>query len=113
MAVICPSKGRRFESYPVSFAFTQIADKGVRAMNTWQILIAEFTKYLMKGGLSMKRRTIDTMREVRLWVGQIVVPAITLAATSMAIPEVRQAVAAKASQWKRSIENKVKKNEES
>ena len=61
----------------------------------------------------MKRRTIDTMREVRLWVGQIVVPAITLAATSMAIPEVRQAVAAKASQWKRSIENKVKKNEES
>ena len=67
----------------------------------------------MKGGLSMKRRTIDTMREIRLWVGQIVVPAITLAATSMAIPEVRQAVAAKASQWKRSIENKAKKNEES
>ena len=61
----------------------------------------------------MKRRTIDAMREVRLWVGQIVVPAITLAATSMAILEVRQAVAAKASQWKRSIENKVKKNEES
>lgn len=82
-------------------------------MNTWQIPIADFTTYLMKGGLSMKRRTIDTMREVRLWVGQIVVPAITLAATSMAIPEVRQAVAAKASQWKRSIENKVKKNEES
>ena len=113
MAVICPSKGRRFESYPISFAFIQIADKGVRAMNAWQIPIADFTKHLMKGGLSMKRRTIDTMREVRLWVGQIVVPVMIFAATSMTVPEVRQVVATKASQWKRSIENKVKKNEES
>ena len=29
----------------------------------------------------MKRRTIDAMREVRLWVGQIVIPAVALAAT--------------------------------
>ena len=61
----------------------------------------------------MTRRTIEAMREIRLWYGQVIVPVVTIAAISMTIPEVRQAVAAKASQWKRSIENKVKKNEES
>lgn len=59
----------------------------------------------------MKRKNIDAMREVRLWIGQIVVPAITLAATTMAIPEVRQAVAAKASEVKQSIESKIKRKE--
>lgn len=58
----------------------------------------------------MKRKNIDTMREVRLWIGQIVVPAITLAASTMAIPEVRKAVATKALQWKESIETKLKRN---
>ena len=43
----------------------------------------------------MTYKQIDASREVRLWIGQIIVPAITLAATTMAIPEVRQAVAAK------------------
>lgn len=38
----------------------------------------------------MKRKNIDAMREVRLWIGQIVVPAVTLAASTMAIPEVRK-----------------------
>ena len=51
----------------------------------------------------MKRKNIEAAREVRLWIGQIVVPAVTLAATTLAIPEVRQAVAAKASEWKDSI----------
>lgn len=58
----------------------------------------------------MKRKNIDAMREVRLWIGQIVVPAVTLAASTMAIPEVRKAVAAKALQWKESIEMKLKRN---
>ena len=31
----------------------------------------------------MKRKNIDAMREVRLWIGQIVVPAVTLAASTM------------------------------
>lgn len=59
----------------------------------------------------MKRKTIDASREVRLWIGQIFVPAITLAATTMTIPEVRQAVAAKARSIKQSIEKKFKKEE--
>lgn len=56
----------------------------------------------------MTRRQIDTSREMRLWIGQIVVPALTLAATTMAIPEVREAVATKA----RSVMNKLKRKEE-
>lgn len=51
----------------------------------------------------MKRKNIEAAREIRLWIGQIVVPAITLAATTLAIPEVRQVVAAKANEWKESI----------
>ena len=61
----------------------------------------------------MTRRTIEAMREIRLWYGQVIVPVVTIAAMSMTIPEVRQAIAAKASQWKKSIENKNIKNEES
>lgn len=59
----------------------------------------------------MKRKNIDTMREIRLWVGQIIVPGITLAATTLAIPEVREAVGLKATQWKESIEKKLKRKE--
>lgn len=54
----------------------------------------------------MERKNIEAVREIRLWIGQIIVPAITLAATTMAIPEVRQAVAAKANQIKNKINSK-------
>lgn len=60
----------------------------------------------------MKRKNIDTMREVRLWIGQIVVPAVTVVGSIMAIPEVRQVVATKANKWKESIESKIKRNKE-
>jgi hypothetical protein len=60
----------------------------------------------------MTRKQIDAAREARLWFGQIIVPAITLAASTMAIPEVRQAVATKANDIKSSIENKMKKKEQ-
>ena len=58
----------------------------------------------------MKCKNIDTMREVRLWIGQIIVPAVTVVGSAMAIPEVRQAVATKANQWKEYVEKKIKKN---
>lgn len=57
----------------------------------------------------MKRKNIDAMREVRLWIGQIVVPAVVTVGSVMAIPEVRQAVAVKANQWKESVESKIKR----
>lgn len=57
----------------------------------------------------MKRKNIDTMREIRLWIGQIVVPAVTVVGSALAIPEVRQVIAMKANQWKESVERKIKK----
>lgn len=61
----------------------------------------------------MTRRQIDQSREIRLWIGQIVVPALTLAATTMAIPEVRDAVATKARSVKQTIEKKMRKEKRS
>lgn len=60
----------------------------------------------------MTYKQIEASREVRLWIGQIVVPAATAVVTAMMIPEVRQAVAAKAKSIKTSIENKIKKDKE-
>ena len=59
----------------------------------------------------MKRKNVETMREIRLWIGQIVVPGVTLLTTAMAIPEVRSTVASKANDLKRSIDEKIKKKE--
>lgn len=58
----------------------------------------------------MKYKHIEAAREARLWIGQIVIPAMTIAATTLTIPEVRQAVAAKAKSVKQSIEDKMKKS---
>lgn len=57
----------------------------------------------------MKHKHIEAMREARLWIGQIVVPTITLAATTLAIPEVREAVASKIKNSATKINNKFKK----
>lgn len=57
----------------------------------------------------MTYKQIEASREARLWIGQIIVPAVTLAATTLAIPEVRQAVATKARSMKESLERKMKK----
>lgn len=57
----------------------------------------------------MTHRQVETIREIRLWVGQIIVPAITVAATMMAVPEVRQAVVTKIGGAKRSIKSKFKR----
>lgn len=57
----------------------------------------------------MTYKQIEASREARLWIGQIIVPAITLAATTLAIPEVRQAIAMKAESVKQSIEQKLKR----
>ena len=58
----------------------------------------------------MTWKQLETRRETRLWISQIIMPAVTFAATTLAIPEVRQAVAVKAKSIKESIENKIHKN---
>ena len=57
----------------------------------------------------MSYKRIEASREVRLWLGQIIIPATSALMATLTIPEVRQAVAAKATQIKYSIESKMKK----
>ena len=54
----------------------------------------------------MTYKQIEAAREARLWIGQIIVPAATVAVSTLVIPEVRQAVAEKAKQIKESIHKK-------
>jgi hypothetical protein len=54
----------------------------------------------MKGDGFMKRKTIDASREARLWIKDIVVPALLFGATVLNIPEVKQAVNEKVKQFK-------------
>ena len=59
----------------------------------------------------MKRKTLDTMREVRLWTSQMIVPGVTLGASLMAIPEVRNTVYWKTQQAKYFIQDKKEQNQ--
>lgn len=58
-----------------------------------------------------RRQRIDTSREIRLWVGQILVPVTTLTVTAMTVPEVRANVIQKAKKIKQAITNKFQKKE--
>ena len=49
----------------------------------------------------MKRKTIDTLREIRLWTGQLIIPA---AAIVLAVPELRYDL----SEGYRKAKNKIK-----
>lgn len=57
----------------------------------------------------MTWKQIETSREIRLWVGQIIVPTITLAGMAMSIPEVREAVGSKTRKMKEAINSKFNK----
>lgn len=57
----------------------------------------------------MTWQQIETSREIRLWVGQIIVPTITLAGMAMSIPEVRESVSSKARKMKETINSKLHK----
>jgi hypothetical protein len=57
----------------------------------------------------MTYKQIEASREVRLWIGQIIVPAASVVVATLAIPEVRQMVATKAASIKESIQNKTKR----
>lgn len=57
----------------------------------------------------MTYKQIEARRETRLWITQIVVPGITLAATILAIPGVKDYIADRASIVKHMIREKLKK----
>lgn len=59
----------------------------------------------------MTYKQIEASREVRLWIGQVIVPATAMV---MAVsPEARQAVVNKATSIKNSIKRKFRKGERS
>jgi len=58
----------------------------------------------------MTYKQIETSREIRLWIGQLIVPAVTLATTIIiANPEFRHAAATKFTNIKNSVKNTVKR----
>ena len=59
--------------------------------------------------MAMTRRQIDSSRERRLWLGQVIIPTLTLIITAVSIPEVRETTKVKAKEIKRKIENRFKK----
>ena len=56
----------------------------------------------------MKRKYIDAMREVRLWIGQVVVPATALVIAVS--PEVRENMAEKMRSVKERISSKLRRS---
>ena len=64
----------------------------------------------MKGVTFMTWRQIESRREIRIWISQIIMPAIIAAGTILAIPESRNAIISKAKDIKQSIKNKFKKD---
>ena len=45
--------------------------------------------------IAMTYKQIEASRELRLWIGQVIVPAITMSAVVLANPDVRRAAAEK------------------
>ena len=60
--------------------------RSVRFMNIF------YNEKNMKEVLCVKRKNIDAMREVRLWIGQVIVPGVITFGAAMQIPQVRDAV---------------------
>ena len=53
----------------------------------------------------MTYKRIEQAREIRLWIRDILVPATLAATTVLSIPEVREAVSAKATEIKNKVYN--------
>ena len=57
----------------------------------------------------MTYKQIETSREVRLWIGQIIVPAASVVVATLSIPEVRKMAVTKAARVKESIQNRTRR----
>lgn len=58
----------------------------------------------------MTYKQIEAARETRLWIGQVIIPAVTVGVTLMANPDVRKMVSTKVEEVKTSIKKKRFKN---
>ena len=57
----------------------------------------------------MTYKQIETSREIRLWLGQIIIPAASVALAILSIPEVRYSIGRKATSIKESIQYKIRR----
>ena len=57
----------------------------------------------------MTYKQIETSREIRLWIGQIIVPAASVALAVLSIPEVRYKIGRKVANVKESIQYKIRR----
>lgn len=57
----------------------------------------------------MKYKTIEASRELRLWIGQVIVPAVTTGIIIASNPTARQWVAEKADEMKATVKRKFTK----
>ncbi len=58
----------------------------------------------------MTYKQIEASREARLWICNVIVPAVTIIGTMVAIPEVRKKLSNTYNNIKYSIKNKFKKD---
>lgn len=56
----------------------------------------------------MTYKQIEASRELRLWIGQVIVPAVTMAVALASIPEVRNAASTKLEQLKWKLKSRGK-----
>lgn len=57
----------------------------------------------------MKYKTIEASREVRLWIGQVIIPAATAGIMIVSNPTTRRWVTEKANEMKESVKQKFTK----
>ena len=60
------------------------------------------------GDTIMTYKQIEASRELRLWIGQVIVPAVTMAVALASIPEVRNAASTKLEQLKWKLKSRSK-----
>ena len=57
----------------------------------------------------MTWKRLETIREVRMWLTQLIIPTAAIGAAVMSIPEVREAVVTKVNDVKAKIKERFKK----
>lgn len=58
----------------------------------------------------MKRNTIDASREVRLWIGQVIIPAAMLSMSILSIPGVKESISEAVNAKREEMKNKFRRN---
>lgn len=82
----------------------------------WAAVMRLFPFYILRrkntalygGDNIMTYKQIEASRELRLWIGQVIVPAVTMAVALTSIPEVRNAASTKIEKLKWKLKSRSK-----